>query len=82
GNKERLDSLEEKLHQRVKGQDEAIKTVVEVIKISQAGMQDENKPIGSLLFLGTTGVGKTELSKALAEGLFDDEEALIRFDMS
>ncbi|MCW1027091.1 ATP-dependent Clp protease ATP-binding subunit, partial [Streptococcus anginosus] len=51
GNKERLDSLEEKLHQRVKGQDEAIKTVVEVIKISQAGMQDENKPIGSLLFL-------------------------------
>lgn len=82
GNKERLDSLKEKLHQRVKGQDEAIKTVVEVIKISQAGMQDENKPIGSLLFLGTTGVGKTELSKALAEGLFDDEEALIRFDMS
>ena len=82
GNKERLDSLEEKLHQRVKGQDEAIKTVVEVIKISQAGMQDENKPIGSLLFLGTTGVVKTELSKALAEGLFDDEEALIRFDMS
>ena len=82
GNKERLDSLEEKLHQRVKGQDEAIKAVVEVIKISQAGMQDENKPIGSLLFLGTTGVGKTELSKALAEGLFDDEEALIRFDMS
>lgn len=82
GNKERLDSLEEKLHQRVKGQDEAIKAVVEVIKISQAGLQDENKPIGSLLFLGTTGVGKTELSKALAEGLFDDEEALIRFDMS
>lgn len=82
GNKERLNSLEEKLHQRVKGQDEAIKAVVEVIKISQAGMQDENKPIGSLLFLGTTGVGKTELSKALAEGLFDDEEALIRFDMS
>ncbi|HGA0464877.1 TPA: AAA family ATPase [Streptococcus agalactiae] len=82
GNKERLDSLEEKLHQRVKGQDEAIKAVVEVIKISQAGMQDENKPIGSLLLLGTTGVGKTELSKALAEGLFDDEEALIRFDMS
>ncbi|BAW16069.1 MULTISPECIES: AAA family ATPase [Streptococcus] len=82
GNKERLDALEEKLHQRVKGQDEAIKAVVEVIKISQAGMQDENKPIGSLLFLGTTGVGKTELSKALAEGLFDDEEALIRFDMS
>lgn len=82
GNKERLNSLEERLHQRVKGQDEAIKAVVEVIKISQAGMQDENKPIGSLLFLGTTGVGKTELSKALAEGLFDDEEALIRFDMS
>lgn len=82
GNKERLNSLEEKLHQRVKGQDEAIKAVVEVIKISQAGMQDENKPIGSLLFLGTTGVGKTELSKALAEGLFDDEESLIRFDMS
>lgn len=82
GDKERLNSLEEKIRQRVKGQDEAIKVIVEVIKIAQAGMQDEKKPIGSLLFLGPTGVGKTELSKALAEGLFDDEEALIRFDMS
>lgn len=80
--KDRLEGLKEKLKRRVKGQDEAISAIVDAITIAQAGLQDENKPISSFLFLGPTGVGKTELSKAVAEALFDDENAMIRFDMS
>lgn len=80
--KDRLEDLTEKLKRRVKGQDEAISAIVDAITIAQAGLQDENKPISSFLFLGPTGVGKTELSKAVAEALFDDENAMIRFDMS
>ena len=80
--KDRLEDLTEKLKRRVKGQDEAIAAIVDAVIIAQAGLQDENKPIASFLFLGTTGVGKTELAKAIAEALFDDETAMIRFDMS
>lgn len=82
GDQERLDSLKEKLMKRVKGQEDAIDAIVDAVTIAQAGLQDENKPISSFLFLGPTGVGKTELSKAVAEALFDDENAMIRFDMS
>ncbi|MGE9834466.1 AAA family ATPase [Streptococcus orisratti] len=82
GDQERLDGLKEKLMNRVKGQEDAINAIVDAVTIAQAGLQDENKPISSFMFLGPTGVGKTELSKALAEALFDDENAMIRFDMS
>lgn len=82
GDYERLEGFKEKLQERVKGQEEAIAAVTDAITISQAGLQDESKPIASFLFLGPTGVGKTELSKAVAEALFDDEDAMIRFDMS
>lgn len=82
GDNERLAGFREKLLKRVKGQDEAIDAVVDAVTIAQAGLQDENKPISSFLFLGPTGVGKTELSKAVAEALFDDEDAMPRFDMS
>lgn len=82
GNQERLNSLKEKLMNRVKGQEDAIEAVVDAVTIAQAGLQDENKPISSFIFLGPTGVGKTELAKAIAEALFDDEESMIRFDMS
>lgn len=82
GDEERLRGFKEKLMERVKGQEEAIDAVVDAVTIAQAGLQDENKPISSFLFLGPTGVGKTELSKAVAEALFDDEDAMIRFDMS
>ncbi|MFM0818461.1 AAA family ATPase [Streptococcus suis] len=82
GDQERLDGLKEKLMRRVKGQEEAIDAIVDAVTIAQAGLQDENRPISSFLFLGATGVGKTELAKALAEALFDDEDAMIRFDMS
>lgn len=82
GDKEKLLKLEEKLSERVKGQDEAIEAVADAIRRSRAGLQDERKPIGSFLFLGTTGVGKTELSKALSEILFNDENAMVRIDMS
>lgn len=82
GDQERLDGFREKLMDRVKGQEDAIEAVVDAVTIAQAGLQDENKPISSFLFLGATGVGKTELAKAIAEALFDDEEAMIRFDMS
>ncbi len=82
GDQERLDGLKEKLMNRVKGQENAIDAIVDAVTIAQAGLQDENKPISSFMFLGPTGVGKTELSKALAEALFDDENAMIRFDMS
>jgi ATP-dependent Clp protease ATP-binding subunit ClpB len=82
GEREKLIQLEEHLHQRVIGQDTAIKAVASAIRRARAGLQDENRPIGSFIFLGPTGVGKTELSRALAEFLFDDEQAMIRIDMS
>lgn len=80
--KDKLLHLEDYLHQRVVGQDEAIVAVSDAIRRSRAGLQDPKKPLGSFLFIGTTGVGKTELAKALAELLFDDEKAMIRIDMS
>ncbi len=80
--REKLLKLEDQLHKRVVGQYEAITAVSDAIRRSRAGLQDEKKPIGSFLFLGTTGVGKTELAKALAEYLFDDEGAMTRIDMS
>ena len=80
--REKLLLLEDELHKRVVGQEEAIQSVSDAIRRSRAGLQDSKKPIGSFLFLGTTGVGKTELAKALAEYLFDDENAMTRIDMS
>ncbi|HEX7845566.1 MAG TPA: ATP-dependent chaperone ClpB [Chitinophagaceae bacterium] len=80
--REKLLHLEEHLHERVVGQDEAITAVADAIRRSRAGLQDPKKPIGSFIFLGTTGVGKTELAKALAEYLFDDESMMTRIDMS
>ncbi|MDK7375821.1 MULTISPECIES: ATP-dependent chaperone ClpB [Weeksella] len=80
--REKLLHLEADLHKRVIGQDEAIEAVADAIRRSRAGLSDEGKPIGSFLFLGSTGVGKTELAKALAEYLFDDENAMTRIDMS
>jgi DNA polymerase III delta prime subunit len=74
--------MEERLHQRVVGQDEAIRAVANAIRRARAGLQDPNRPLGSFIFLGPTGVGKTELARALAEFLFDDEHAMIRIDMS
>jgi ATP-dependent Clp protease ATP-binding subunit ClpB len=82
GEREKLVKLEEHLHLRVVGQDEAIKAVSNAVRRARAGLQDPNRPLGSFLFLGPTGVGKTELSRALAEFLFDDENAMIRIDMS
>ncbi len=82
GEREKLLRLEEDLHRRVVGQDEAVKKVAEAIQRARAGICDPNRPIGSFLFLGPTGVGKTELCKSLAENLFDDEKNLIRIDMS
>lgn len=78
----RLTDVDERLSNRVKGQEFAVKTVTDVVTIAKAGLQDESKPLATLLFLGTTGVGKTELAKGLAEVLFDDESAMIRLDMS
>lgn len=80
--REKLLHLEEELHKRVVGQEEAIQAVSDAVRRSRAGLQDQKKPIGSFLFLGTTGVGKTELAKALASYLFDDENAMTRIDMS
>jgi ATP-dependent Clp protease ATP-binding subunit ClpB len=82
GDREKLLNLENELHKRVVGQEEAIVAVSDAVRRSRAGLQDMKKPIGTFLFLGTTGVGKTELAKALAEYLFDDESALTRIDMS
>ncbi|MEW5710132.1 MAG: ATP-dependent chaperone ClpB [Pseudomonadota bacterium] len=82
GEREKLLHMEERLHQRVVGQDEAVRLVSDAIRRSRAGLADPNRPYGSFLFLGPTGVGKTELCKALAEFLFDSEEHLIRLDMS
>jgi ATP-dependent Clp protease ATP-binding subunit ClpB len=80
--REKLLSLEDELHKRVAGQEEAIEAISDAIRRSRAGLQDKRKPIGSFIFLGTTGVGKTELAKALAEYLFNDEQSMIRIDMS
>nr|WP_127356681.1 ATP-dependent Clp protease ATP-binding subunit [Actinacidiphila soli] len=82
GERERLMKLEEALHSRVVGQDEAVTAVAEAVRRSRSGLGDPDRPVGSFLFLGPTGVGKTELAKALAELLFGDEDRLIRFDMS
>jgi ATP-dependent Clp protease ATP-binding subunit ClpB len=82
GEREKLLNLEEELHHRVVGQDEAIAAVADAVRRSRAGLQDPKRPIGSFIFLGTTGVGKTELAKALADYLFDDEHMLTRIDMS
>ncbi len=82
GEREKLVAMEEKLGSRVIGQEEALQAVSDAVRRSRAGLQDPNRPIGSFLFLGPTGVGKTELTKALAEFMFDDEQALVRIDMS
>jgi ATP-dependent Clp protease ATP-binding subunit ClpB len=82
GEREKLLKLEAELHKRVVGQEEAIEAVSDAVRRSRAGLQDLKKPVGTFLFLGTTGVGKTELAKALAEYLFDDENAMTRIDMS
>ncbi len=82
GEREKLLNLEAELHKRVVGQDEAIASLSDAIRRSRAGLQDAKRPIGSFIFLGTTGVGKTELAKALAEFLFNDENAMVRIDMS
>jgi ATP-dependent Clp protease ATP-binding subunit ClpB len=82
GETQKLVRMEERLHERVVGQDEAVKAVANAIRRSRAGLQDPNRPIGSFIFLGPTGVGKTELARALAEFLFDDERAMVRIDMS
>ena len=80
--REKLLNLEDELHKRIVGQEEAIEAVADAIRRSRAGLQDERRPIGSFIFLGTTGVGKTELAKALAEYLFDDDSMMTRIDMS
>jgi ATP-dependent Clp protease ATP-binding subunit ClpB len=82
GEREKLIHMEERLHERVVGQDEAVRLVSDAIRRSRAGLSDPNRPYGSFLFLGPTGVGKTELCKALASFLFDSEDALVRIDMS
>ena len=82
GEKEKLLRMEEQLGKRVIGQEEAVQAVSTAVRRARAGLQDPNRPIGSFMFLGPTGVGKTELTKALAEFLFDDEHALMRIDMS
>jgi ATP-dependent Clp protease ATP-binding subunit ClpB len=82
GEREKLVHMEDNLKMRVIGQDDAVEAVSNAIRRSRAGLQDENRPIGSFIFLGTTGVGKTELARALAEFLFDDEKAIVRIDMS
>ncbi len=80
--KEKLLNLEDTLHERLIGQNQAVKAVSDAVRRSRAGLQDENKPIGSFIFLGPTGVGKTELAKALAESIFNDENSIVRIDMS
>jgi ATP-dependent Clp protease ATP-binding subunit ClpB len=82
GEIEKLVHMEERLHRRVVGQDEAVSAVANAVRRARAGLQDPNRPLGSFLFLGPTGVGKTELARALAEFLFDDEQAMVRIDMS
>src|SRR6185312_5165183 len=81
GEKEKLLRMEEEIGKRVIGQEEAVKAVSTAVRRARAGLQDPNRPIGSFMFLGPTGVGKTELTKALAAFLFDDDTALLRIDM-
>src|SRR5438309_1471159 len=82
GEREKLLKMEDRLSQRVIGQEDAVRAVSDAVRRNRAGLGDPNRPIGSFLFLGPTGVGKTELCKALAEFLFDDERAMVRIDMS
>jgi ATP-dependent Clp protease ATP-binding subunit ClpB len=82
GETEKLIHMEERLHQRVVGQDEAVEAVANALRRARTGLQDPDRPIGSFVFLGPTGVGKTELARALAEFMFDDEKAMVRLDMS
>ena len=82
GEREKLVKMEERLQQRVVGQNEAITAVANAVRRARSGLQDPNRPVGSFIFLGPTGVGKTELARALAEFLFDDENAMVRIDMS
>src|SRR5205085_11937971 len=82
GELQKLLHLADELHQRVIGQDEAVDAVADAVVRARSGLKDPNRPIGSFLFLGPTGVGKTELARALAEYLFDDERAMVRIDMS
>ncbi len=82
GEREKLLAMEDKLHGRVVGQDQAVRAVANAVRRARAGLNDENRPLGSFLFLGPTGVGKTELTKAVAEFLFDDDSAMVRIDMS
>ena len=82
GEQQKLLRMEEELHKRVIGQDEAVAAVADAVRRARAGLKDPNRPIGSFIFLGPTGVGKTELARALAAFLFDDENAMIRIDMS
>jgi ATP-dependent Clp protease ATP-binding subunit ClpB len=82
GEVQKLVHMEDRLHQRLVGQDEAVSAVASAIRRARAGLQDPNRPLGSFLFLGPTGVGKTELARALAEFLFDDERSMVRIDMS
>ena len=82
GEREKLMHLDDILHERVVGQNEAVEAVADAVLRSRAGLKDPNRPVGSFIFLGPTGVGKTELSKALAEALFDDERNMVRLDMS
>ena len=82
GERAKLLRMEDELRKRVVGQDDALRAVANAVRRARAGLQDPNRPIGSFLFLGPTGVGKTELTKALAEFLFDDEQAMVRIDMS
>src|SRR5205085_1537643 len=79
---QKLVRMEDNLRQRVVGQDEAVRAVSNAVRRSRAGLKDPNRPIGSFIFMGPTGVGKTELARALAEYLFDDEHAMVRIDMS
>src|SRR5205085_9583277 len=80
--RERLTKLDQELAKRVVGQDVAVRAVADAVRRSRAGLQDPNRPIGSFIFLGPTGVGKTETARALAEFLFDDDHAMVRIDMS
>jgi ATP-dependent Clp protease ATP-binding subunit ClpB len=82
GERQKLVKMEERLQQRVIGQKEAVRAVANAVRRSRSGLQDPNRPVGSFIFLGPTGVGKTELARALAEFLFDDENAMVRIDMS
>ncbi len=82
GEVQKLIHMEARLHERVIGQDEAVSLVANAIRRNRAGLSDPNRPIGSFIFLGPTGVGKTELARALAEFMFDDDKAMVRVDMS